>query len=76
MIERTKAGMIWSGEDIVSPIGRLTGQLWEDYCDSVVENKHMANLLWEFIQNTDENASANLSILHRAAYKFAVKGDG
>ena len=37
------------------------------------ENKTMANLLWDFMENTDENLSANLSILHRAAKTFAFK---
>jgi hypothetical protein len=37
------------------------------------ENEIMANLLWDFMQNTDENSTANLSILHRAAKKLAVK---
>jgi hypothetical protein len=76
MIERTKAGMVWSGEDIISPIGRLTGELWQDYQDALLQNKIMANLLWDFIENTDENSSAYFSILHRAAQKYAVKGDG
>jgi hypothetical protein len=39
------------------------------------ENKIMADLLWHFMQNTDENSTANLSILHRAAKKLAIKGD-
>ena len=39
------------------------------------ENRIMADLLWHFMENTDENLTANLSILHRAAKKLAIKGE-
>ncbi len=37
MIQRTKAGMIWSGDDLLSPMGRLTTELWDDYCEALQE---------------------------------------
>ena len=37
MIERYECGMIFSGDDVCSPIGRLVGDLWDDYCDALRE---------------------------------------
>lgn len=34
------------------------------------EVKHMAALLWEFEENTDEHESATMFILHRAVMKI------
>lgn len=36
------------------------------------ENKEMAGLLWEFMENTNEIESATMYNLHRASTKLAV----
>ena len=37
MIKRYGIGMLFSGDDIFSPIGRLVGDLWSDYCKALEE---------------------------------------
>jgi hypothetical protein len=64
-IERLRASVINTFDNGFDEIERLQHQ-----------NKIMADLLWHFMQNTDENLNANLCILHRAAQKLAIKGDG
>ena len=54
MIERTKAGIVYSGEDVVSPIGRLVSKLHEDYIDALWDahfwRKAALGELWEEAQ--------------------------
>ena len=37
MIKRYECGMLFSGDDIFSPIGRLVGDLWSDYSKALEE---------------------------------------